>query len=396
MVSGEPGREDATMSTNRPKPHPRVAIILPRLTVNGVHKVHIQLASGFTAHGLGVDFVTSDPNGPMASELPQGTKLFSVGIRGKAFFFPDLLRYIKRRQPTHVFSIYEDVSIMVQVAKAILRADFFTLLALHNSIVEAHQQAHGLTRLKYRLIEQGIRRWYPRADAVVTVSHGLASELNCSFGVTADSTYVVNNPVIQQDFWMLARQQLPDKLQFLETENIIGFFGRLERQKNVALLIKAFALMLPEAECRLLIVGEGSEENILKEQASQLGISDRLTFHPFLSNPFAAMRRCGLVVLSSIYEGAPNVLIEAMACGTQVVSTNCDYGPAEILRDGRFGQLVPVGDADALATAMSRSITQEFFVPPKALIEEGMKYTAGQSVAKYLRIMGIPNRHASQ
>lgn len=367
----------------------RVAIVLPKMSINGVQKVHAQLASEFINDDIPVDFVTSDPDGAIVPELPAETRIIFIGQRGKLFFFPELLRYLRHSQPTHVMSAYDDVSVLVLAARLLPSCKYFVLVGLHNSVVEAHRSGSWLRQWKNWLIRKAMRWFYRRADALIAVSNGLAEEASTLMHLPRNTITTIHNPVITNKFQALLAASCPITLPLASDKPVIGFFGRLEPQKNVAMLINAFALVQKAVTCDLLVVGEGSLEVDLRHQCEHLGLTERITFHPFLRNPFPLMQRCDIVVLSSIYEGAPNILIEAMACGTQIVSTNCHYGPSEILQGGTFGQLVPVGDVDALAEALRRTITREFFVSPDLLTQEAMQYTAEASVAAYLKIMGI-------
>jgi len=142
---------------------------------------------------------------------------------------------------------------------------------------------------------------------------------------------------------------------------------------------------------RLLIFGEGPERPQLEALASTLGISDDLVLPGFVENPYAAFSRAALFVLSSDYEGLGNVLIEALACGCPVVSTDCPSGPAEILDGGRYGELVPVNDTEALAAAMIRTLDAP--LPTDMLRRRGGEFSLERSVVRYLALL-LPEQTA--
>jgi glycosyltransferase involved in cell wall biosynthesis len=162
--------------------------------------------------------------------------------------------------------------------------------------------------------------------------------------------------------------------------------GRLEGQKNFPLLLEAFARLRRERPARLLILGEGRKRAPLEEQARALGIEDDLALPGFIDNPYAAFSRAALFVLSSDHEGLPAVLIQALACGCPVVSTDCPHGPAEILDHGRYGELVPVRDAPALAAAMARTLDHP--LPAQTLRARGGEFSLASSVNRYLELLG--------
>ena len=161
--------------------------------------------------------------------------------------------------------------------------------------------------------------------------------------------------------------------------------GRLSPEKGLATLVQAFAeLHVDQPDARLLIAGEGPERAVLQRLVAELGLSNVASLAGRTSTPLAWMRHAAVFVLASDYEGFGNVLVEAMACGTPVVSTDCPVGPREILKNGRLGRLVPVGDAAALATAISQALTQGR--PPAAAREAALGYTQAAACARYLEL----------
>jgi glycosyltransferase involved in cell wall biosynthesis len=164
--------------------------------------------------------------------------------------------------------------------------------------------------------------------------------------------------------------------------------------KNFSLLLAAFARLRAQRPARLLILGEGRERLRLEAAAHELGIDADVALPGHVDNPYAAFSRASLFVLSSDWEGLPTVLIEALACGCPVVSTDCPSGPAEILERGRYGSLVPVGDAVALAHAMARTLDQP--PAPETLRLRSEAFTLERSAGRYLDLLdGLCNAHGS-
>ncbi|MGD9299694.1 MAG: glycosyltransferase, partial [Thiohalocapsa sp.] len=157
--------------------------------------------------------------------------------------------------------------------------------------------------------------------------------------------------------------------------------GRLERQKDFPTLLRAFAALRGERRCRLVLLGEGAWRHRLTAEAAALGVAADLDLPGFQSNPYPFLARARVFVLSSAWEGSPNVLTEAMALGTPVVATDCPSGPREVLADGRFGRLVPVGDAAALAKAMAATLANPL---PAAVLQHAVAaYRSDASAAAY-------------
>jgi glycosyltransferase involved in cell wall biosynthesis len=162
--------------------------------------------------------------------------------------------------------------------------------------------------------------------------------------------------------------------------------GRLEPQKDFALLLRAFARIRRERAARLLILGEGRERPRLTQLAKALGVADSVDLPGFVPNPYAHMTRANLFVLSSRYEGLGNVVIEALACGCPVVSTDCPSGPAEVLDRGRYGRLVPVGDPAALAQAILAALEEP--VDRARLRGRAAQFSVERAARRYLELMG--------
>lgn len=198
------------------------------------------------------------------------------------------------------------------------------------------------------------RMLFPEAAHVVAVSRGVARSVTASVGVPADKVTPIYNPVFTPDTVLRAAAQ-PDHPWFGRGElPIILGAGRLAEQKDFQTLIEAFRRVSEKRPCRLIILGEGPKRGELEDCVRRLGLEDRISLPGWVKNPYAFMSRAALFVLSSRHEGFPGALVEALACGCPVVSTDCPAGPAEILEDADL--LAPVGDPEALAQAMLRRL----------------------------------------
>jgi glycosyltransferase involved in cell wall biosynthesis len=197
-----------------------------------------------------------------------------------------------------------------------------------------------------------VRLWYGRADAVVAVSKGVADELAALGEVPREKVHVIHNPIDSGRIIRQAEAQ-PEHPWFQPGQPpVLLAAGRLHPQKDYPTLLRAFASLRKARKLRLAILGEGRERPRLEQLIGDLGIGEDVRLLGFQQNPFAFMARAAVFVLSSAWEGLGNVLIEALACGCPVVSTDCPHGPSEILEKGRYGALVPVGDPQELAHAI--------------------------------------------
>jgi glycosyltransferase involved in cell wall biosynthesis len=195
---------------------------------------------------------------------------------------------------------------------------------------------------------------YRSSDCVVCVSRTLSDEVAGFVLPKVIDIRTIYNPVDARAIQVLSEEppeiSLPGRF-----EDRIVAVGRLTSQKGFDVLLEALAL-IDSKNVRLLILGEGPERRALQELAEALGVADRVQFTGFVANVFAVMSRSAVFVLSSRYEGMPNALLEAIACGCKVVATDCPTGPSEILRLPEEGTLVPVDDPSALAIAVGNAL----------------------------------------
>ena len=256
--------------------------------------------------------------------------------------------YLNRHQPDAILAMNVLATAAASIASQLSRHDPRMIATLHEPL------KHG------RLLRRA-RSSYPFADAVVGVSHGVASEFERIPGLSRDRVHVIYNPIVS-DYLRRGRHEPADHPWFdgLGVPVIIAV-GKLIERKDYTNLLTAFSILVSRQSARLIVLGEGRLRRKLLALVDDLRIREYVDFPGFVENPFAFLAKSNLFVLSSRNEALPTVLVEAMACGCPVVSTDCPYGPREILGNGRLGALVPVGDSEALATAMFRALRE----PPR-------------------------------
>jgi glycosyltransferase involved in cell wall biosynthesis len=371
--------------------HPRIAIILAQLGGGGIQRMRLNIIDRLVECGYAVDLVVGKDDGPLAECVPEGIPVYTVANEGKIWFFFGLLNYLRKRSPTHVLSSYEDISVMAIAANWLLGSRIYMLISTHSAISQLPYVSGWLNFLKYSVMLFPIMRLlYPKVPSLVAVSEGVAVEISEILGVPLETIQVIYNPVIGGSFNSLLNEEIPGGICDLADMPLIGFFGRLHPKKRVDTLIRAFALVRKSRQCRLILVGEGSELCKLQRLAQNLGVASDIVFWGFAKNPFPIMKSCDITVLPSAYEGLGNVLVESLACGVQTISTDCPHGPAEILGNGRWGQLVPVGGVAAMAEAIRRSLDREFWVEPSLLRERGLQFTAINATDSYLSALRLP------
>jgi glycosyltransferase involved in cell wall biosynthesis len=236
-----------------------------------------------------------------------------------------------------------------------------------------------------RALPAMIRRFYPWADAVTAVSDGVADDLARISGIPRAAITTTWNPVVSPALTAAAARPLEHPFFRPGEPPVVLGAGKLRPQKDFGTLLDAFAKLRSKRSARLVILGEGPDAGALRVRARRLGISADVSFEGFVPNPFAYMARAGAFALCSAWEGLPAVLIQAMACGCPVASTDCPSGPAEILEDGAHGPLVPVGDSDALAAAILRLLGE----PPDRdrLRRRAQDFSVDRVAERYLGVL---------
>ncbi len=228
------------------------------------------------------------------------------------------------------------------------------------------------------------------ADAIVAVSEGVADELARHTGLPRKQIVVIHNAVVSDAVLAKAAEPVPHPWFAPGQPPVILGVGRLTEQKDFPTLIRAFARVRSERASRLVIVGDGKPEAraALLRLASALGCADDLSLPGFTHNPFCYMANAGVFVLSSLHEGLPGVLIQALACGAPVVSTDCPSGPREILEAGRYGQLVDTGDDTAMAGAILAALRHGGDRAPR--VARGRQFSVDRAVDRYLGLITQP------
>jgi len=231
-----------------------------------------------------------------------------------------------------------------------------------------------------------MRHTYPKAHGVVAVSGGVADDLAATIGLPRQNVKVVYNPVVTEALVRQSHERVNHPWFELGEPPVILAVGRLTGQKDFSTLIRAFARLRAQRAARLIILGEGELRGMLEAQVAELGLVADVVLSGFIDNPFAWIRRSALFVLSSAWEGLPGTLIQAMACAVPVVSTDCPSGPMEILENGKWGRLVPVGNVEALAAAMAATLDETEHPDVAARAAD---FGVGQAVNGYLTALEV-------
>jgi glycosyltransferase involved in cell wall biosynthesis len=322
------------------------------------------------------NFVAASPGFPGTGD--RGTRrLLKVMAHNNAPVLA-LLRYINKEQPASVLSFLNYPNFVLLLVAPYTCSDTRFIVNVRNHITTSSR--YGKSKWM-RSMPKLIRRFFPRADCVVGPSHGVVDDVREITGLPANRFRVIVNPVYRPEITDLSMEP-PGHRWFADSDiPVIIAAGKLKPQKDYSTLLQAFARVREHRPARLIILGRGALRAALEAQADALGVSADLDMPGHVKNPYAFFRNAAVFVLSSAWEGLPNVLIEAMACGCPVVSTDCPSGPVEILDGGRIGRLVPVGDAAAMAGAIRATLA----TPPERdpIIARAREYSFDRVVADY-------------
>jgi glycosyltransferase involved in cell wall biosynthesis len=329
-----------------------ISILLPDLRGGGAERVNLDLAHEFARQGHTVEFVLMRAEGEL---LPEAKAAFSVLDleTSRARQVPlALARYLRKRRPDVLLAAMWPLTVLAPLGRAI-SGHRCKLLVSEHAILSAQYLPWG--RLHRTVLRTSMAIGYRMADARIGVSSGVVDDIARLAKMPTTDFHAIHNPLASRPPPSSQAQASADSLWSVLRGARLLTVGSFKAVKNHTLLLHAFAGM-NRPDARLMFVGTGAGEANLRALAMDLGVANRVIFAGFHPDPTPFYQTADLFVLSSDYEGFGNVIVEALACGLPVVSTDCPSGPAEILEQGNHGRLVPVGDADALTTAMQAAL----------------------------------------
>ena len=388
----------------------------------GVERSQANLAGAFVRRGHPVDLLFFDSEGPNPRQVPPAvqvvdlraergwTRLGWFMLANPASFavlawhllmaprplappylmlrLMALVRYLRHESPAVLYASGDRANLLAVQARRIAGADVrIVVMQFTNMSVHLERDAGRVGRRRARAALWLLRRaCLLRADAIVGISDGAADNMAITARIPRERITTIYSPVVAPELPALARVRLDHPWFGAGAPPVVLGVGRLVDQKDFKTLVRAFARVRKQRPVRLLILGEGKRRPQLEALVAALGLDADVALPGFVANPFAYMRCAAVFALSSRWEGLGNVLIEALACGCPVVSTDCVAGPAEILRNGEYGPLVPVGDDAALASAILATLDDP---PPRPrLVARGMQFTADRVTEHYAGCAG--------
>lgn len=360
-----------------------ISILLPDLRGGGAERVSVDLARSFAALGHSVEFVLMQAKGEFLLQVSREFSVVELGVELARDVPWPLARYLRSRRPVALIANMWPLTTAAVIGRALSRQACQLLLVEHCNLSKQYASWGRLHRLKLKLSMWTTHRW---ADHIATVSKGAAHDTAHLAGLRHTDVTTLYNPIPNRAISASDARSKADAIWNCQQGERILTVGNLKDQKNHPLLLDAFA-RLARPDARLMLLGQGENEGMLRDLAAELRIADRVIFAGFHADPSPFYATADLFVLSSDYEGFGNVIVEALSFGLPLVATDCPSGPAEILENGRWGRLVAVGDADALSCAMDAAISAP--VDRVSLKARATDFAPEIAARKYLDLLGL-------
>jgi glycosyltransferase involved in cell wall biosynthesis len=337
-----------------------ISLFLYWLNGGGIPRVMVNLANGFSKKGYRVDFVLGKAEGSYLKHVSNNINIINLNVSRGFKCIPGLVRYLKRENPQILFTANTHLNISAIIAYILANVGNTKIVVSEHADFYKAQENRSFP-LNYLNLAMA-KMFYPKADKVVAVSRGVADSIKIAYRLDDSKILTIWNPVITDELYIQAMK--PVKHPWLNKDfPIIISTGRLTKQKNYPLLLKAFSRVKEKIDAKLIILGEGEDREKLEGLIRKLGLEKDVGMPGFVDNPYCYLKKADLFVLSSLCEGFAMVLIEALACDTKVISTDCPYGPKEILEYAGTGRLIPTDNEEALTDAILEELDNDFVKP---------------------------------
>lgn len=359
----------------------KVGLYIPTLSGGGAQRVALNLAQGLVSNNCDVSLILVKLEGRLRNEIPAEVNLVDLDAARTLTSVPKLAFHLWRAQYDVVISFMNYVNLYAVVASILSKSTHDLILTEHSTFSRSLYKKNRVTRwIRLKLVQY----LYPIADHITAVSRGATEDLQRTVGLQDVCT--IPNPISVHEPIQTTGIEGSTHPWFAEPGPVVLGAGRLTDPKGFSTLVRSLTHIRNSGlNARLVIIGEGEKRSHLEGLARKMDIYEYVCLPGFVDNPYEFMQGADVFVLSSKWEGFGNVLVEAMACGTPVVSTDCPNGPSEILEGGRFGHLVPVEDDEALAQAIIDTLD----APPAAsdkLTERAKTFSPKKIARRYLAL----------
>lgn len=358
-----------------------VALFLPSLDGGGAERVFVGLANDFAARGLRVDLVLGMAQGDYLVEVSQNVKIVDLASARLLRALPKLAGYLRRERPDAILSGLDHANVVAIIARRLSGGASRCVISARSMPSEMYKNAASArTRMLFRFAQAA----YGNADCVIANSQAVARDVMLHVGVPPEKLKVIYNPINLDWVEAMSREPLEHEWFKVGAPPVVLSAGRLSAEKDFGTMIRAFAQVRRRQVCRLAILGDGPERAKLAALAREEGVTEDMIMPGFVANPIAWMRRARVFASSSLTEGFPNVVMQALALGMPIVSTRSIGGTAELLGNGRWGRLVAVGEPGPMAQAIEESLDAG---PSPEVRRRAQDFAHGPIASQYLEVL---------
>ena len=361
-----------------------LTIFMPSFGKGGAERAALRLIQGLVAKNIKVNLVLATTYGDLRKELPGTVNIIDLNYKRTIYSIFALIRYLRKKKPDKVLSHIQRANRILLFAKLLARVKTKIYIVEHTTISQAIQSYSFVEKI---IVKIAHRFLYNRAEKIIHVSKEAALDLEQHLHCEKNKIEVIYNPIVPDNLLLKNNGIAPPHPWFNEKIPVILSVGRLYYAKGYDVLINAFKIVQNTLDARLLILGNGNLRSQYQNQINNLELQNKVQLAGFVSNVSDYMKYASLFVLSSRWEALPTVLIEALACGLPVISTNCKSGPSEILGYGKYGILVPVDDDESLARGIIETLNNP--TDKHLLISRAKDFSIEKSVEKYIEVLNI-------
>lgn len=363
----------------------KLAFFMPSAINGGVQKIMLNLVNNFSKFKFQITFLIADGRGEMRNNIKKDINIKDLKVRfGKGdiktiLAFNKICKFLKNSKPDILCAAPGFSTVVAIIAKRRIKAKTKIVIMIDNKLSTLKQG-----KLKHKISYILYKKTYKYADAIIIAHEEGYKDFINSFDINENKIYRIYHPLINKEEIEFAER--PNHIWYKNNEKIVLSVGRLVKEKDFPTLISAFKIFKEEnKEYKLLILGEGPERENLETIIKESNLEDSVDLYGYSNNPYSFMKYSEMFVLTSVKEAFGNVIVEALASGTQIIATNCNSGgPREILENGKYGILCECGNVDEIANAMRQIKCKRF--NKNSLQERGNYFSIDNSVNEYKNI----------
>jgi len=363
----------------------KISFFIPSMEGGGAERVILNLVNSLCEYDdVTIELVLSEAKGKYMGSISKKVKIINLENNRTLTSLFSLIKYLNRNTPDILISAITHANVIAVLAKIISRKDIKVILTQHTILSNSLKLSNKIFAMLFlKLIE----KTYPLVSKIVTVSKYIEQDTIKIINIEKNKVQTIYNPIMAKNIIKQSLVNLDHDWFSSESPPVILSVGRFTKVKDFATLLHSFKLLREKINARLIILGEGEQRDNLISLAKELGIEKDVQMPGFVENPYQYMARSKVFILTSIYEGFGNVLVEALGCGTSVISTNCPGGVSEILDNGKYGSLVPIGSAELISAELFNVINNEQEVTLAERLKRAEVFTVEKITKEYMELI---------